>query len=57
MESFGIWPAAEVYRLTKSQRKQLVVERSRRAQLTEAIDGILNPAKQESDHEIPFPVA
>jgi PadR family transcriptional regulator len=44
-----IGPRLRVYRLTKSGRKQLVVERSRWAQLTEAIDGILNPAKQESE--------
>ena len=49
MESFGTCPAAEGYRLTKSGRKQLVVERSRWTQLTEAIDGILNPAKQECE--------
>jgi PadR family transcriptional regulator, regulatory protein PadR len=42
-------PRLRVYRLTKSGRKQLVVERSRWAQLTEAMDGILNPAKQESE--------
>src|ERR1700757_248822 len=44
-----VGPRLRVYRLTKSGRKQLVVERSRWAQLTEAIDGILNPAKQESE--------
>jgi PadR family transcriptional regulator, regulatory protein PadR len=42
-------PRLRIYRLTKSGRKQLVVERSRWAQLTEAIDGILSPAKQESE--------
>jgi transcriptional regulator len=42
-------PRLRIYRLTKSGRKQLVVERSRWAQLTEAIGGILNPAKQESE--------
>ena len=42
-------PRLRVYRLTKSGRKQLVVERSRWAQLREAIEGILNPAKQESE--------
>jgi PadR family transcriptional regulator, regulatory protein PadR len=42
-------PRLRVYRLTKSGRKQLVLERSRWAQLTEAIEGILNPAKQESE--------
>ncbi|HKW56968.1 MAG TPA: PadR family transcriptional regulator [Candidatus Acidoferrum sp.] len=42
-------PRLRIYRLTKSGRKQLVAERSRWAQLTEAIEGILNPAKQESE--------
>jgi PadR family transcriptional regulator, regulatory protein PadR len=42
-------PRLRIYRLTKSGRKQLVLERSRWAQLTEAIEGILNPAKQESE--------
>src|SRR6266481_1877587 len=42
-------PRLRIYRLTKSGRKQLVVERSRWAQVTEAIEGILNPAKQESE--------
>ena len=42
-------PRLRIYRLTKSGRKQLVVERSRWAQLTGAIAGILNPAKQESE--------
>lgn len=42
-------PRLRIYRLTKSGRKQLIVERSRWAQLTEAIEGILNPAKQESE--------
>ena len=41
-------PRLRVYRLTKSGRKQLVVERCRWSQLKEAIEGILNPAKQES---------
>ena len=41
-------PRLRVYRLTKSGRRQLAAERSRWARLTEAIDGILNPAKQES---------
>lgn len=41
-------PRLRVYRLTKSGRKQLVVERCRWSQLTEGIEGILNPAKQES---------
>jgi transcriptional regulator len=42
-------PRLRVYRLTKSGRRQLAAERSRWARLTEAIDGILNPAKQESE--------
>src|SRR5215472_4541549 len=42
-------PRLRVYRLTKSGRRQLVAERSRWAQLTGAIDGILNPAKRESE--------
>ena len=42
-------PRLRIYRLTKSGRKQLVVERSRWAQLTEAIEGILNPAREESE--------
>ena len=42
-------PRLRIYRLTKSGRKQLAAERSRWAQLTEAIQGILNPTKQESE--------
>ena len=42
-------PRLRVYRLTKSGRRQLVAERSRWAQLTGAIDGILNPARRESE--------
>lgn len=38
-----------VYRLTAAGRKQLVSERSRWAQLQEAIAGILEPAKRESE--------
>jgi PadR family transcriptional regulator, regulatory protein PadR len=45
----ALGPRLRIYRLTKSGRKQLVVERSRWAQLTEAIEGILNPTKQESE--------
>ncbi|MGH9773509.1 MAG: PadR family transcriptional regulator [Candidatus Acidiferrales bacterium] len=37
-----------VYRLTPRGRKQLTSERSRWAQISEAIAGILNPAKEES---------
>jgi len=42
-------PRLRIYRLTKSGRKQLVVERSHWAQLTEAMEGILNPAKRGSE--------
>jgi PadR family transcriptional regulator PadR len=38
-----------VYSLTKTGRKQLVTERSRWAQISEAIAGILNPAKKEGE--------
>jgi PadR family transcriptional regulator PadR len=38
-----------VYSLTKSGKKQLVSERSRWAQISEAIAGILNPAKKEGE--------
>jgi PadR family transcriptional regulator, regulatory protein PadR len=44
-----IGPRLRVYRLTKSGRKQLIAERSRWAQITEAIAGVLNPAKQRSE--------
>src|SRR5437879_8973202 len=42
-----VGPRLRIYRLTKSGRKQLAAERSSWAQLTEAIEGILHPAKQE----------
>jgi PadR family transcriptional regulator, regulatory protein PadR len=38
-----------VYRLTAAGRKQLVSERSRWAQLSDAIAGVLNPAGKESE--------
>jgi PadR family transcriptional regulator PadR len=38
-----------VYRLTAAGRKHLVSERSRWAQLSEAIAGVLNPAAEESE--------
>jgi PadR family transcriptional regulator, regulatory protein PadR len=38
-----------VYSLTRTGRKQLLSERSRWAQLSEAIAGILNPAKKKSE--------
>jgi transcriptional regulator len=38
-----------VYKLTPKGKKQLLSERSRWRQLSEAIAGILNPAKKESE--------
>jgi PadR family transcriptional regulator PadR len=38
-----------VYRLTAKGKKQLISERSRWAQLSDAIAGVLNPAKIEGD--------
>jgi PadR family transcriptional regulator, regulatory protein PadR len=38
-----------VYRLTAAGRKQLVSERSRWAQLSDAIAGVLDPAGKESE--------
>jgi PadR family transcriptional regulator PadR len=38
-----------VYRLTAAGRKRLAEERSRWAQLSDAIAGVLNPAKRESE--------
>jgi len=38
-----------VYRLTKAGRKQLVAERSRWARISEAIAGVLEPAKRGSE--------
>jgi PadR family transcriptional regulator PadR len=38
-----------VYRLTVKGKKQLVSERSRWAQLSDAIAGVLNPAKNEGE--------
>jgi PadR family transcriptional regulator, regulatory protein PadR len=38
-----------VYRLTVTGRKQLASERSRWAQLSDAIAGVLNPAGKESE--------
>jgi transcriptional regulator len=42
-------PRLRVYRLTKSGHRQLVSERSRWAQITTAIAGIMNPAKRGSE--------
>jgi PadR family transcriptional regulator PadR len=39
----------KIYRLTAAGKKQLATERSRWAQLTEAVEGILNPAREESE--------
>jgi len=39
----------KVYRLTAAGKKQLESERSRWEQLKEAIEGILNPTKRESE--------
>src|SRR5208282_931545 len=44
-----VGPRLRVYRLTVAGKKQLVSERSRWARLTEAIAGILNPAKKETE--------
>src|SRR5215475_2398509 len=38
-----------VYRLTATGKKQLEAERSRWAQLSDAIAGVLDPAKRESE--------
>ena len=38
-----------VYRLTNAGKKQLASERSRWAQLSDAIAGVLDPAKKESE--------
>jgi PadR family transcriptional regulator, regulatory protein PadR len=38
-----------VYRLTAKGKKQLISERSKWAQLSEAIAGVLNPAKRGAD--------
>jgi PadR family transcriptional regulator, regulatory protein PadR len=39
----------KIYRLTAAGKKQLATERSRWAQLAEAVEGILNPAREESE--------
>jgi PadR family transcriptional regulator PadR len=44
-----VGPRLRVYRLTKSGRKRLVTERSRWERITEAIAGIMNPGKKESE--------
>jgi transcriptional regulator len=42
-------PRLRIYRLTKTGRKRLLAERSRWSKLMEAIAGVLNPAKKESE--------
>jgi PadR family transcriptional regulator, regulatory protein PadR len=39
----------KVYRLTATGKKHLAAERSRWERLTEAVEGILNPARKESE--------
>jgi PadR family transcriptional regulator PadR len=42
-------PRLRIYRLTKAGRKRLTAERSRWSKLLEAIAGVLNPVKKESE--------
>lgn len=44
-----VGPRLRVYRLTPSGKKHLLAERSRWAKVLEAIAGVLNPAKNESE--------
>jgi transcriptional regulator len=44
-----VGPRLRVYRLTNAGKKQLVAERSRWARLMEAIAGVLDPTKKESE--------
>ena len=44
-----VGPRVRVYRLTAAGTRQLVSERSRWERLTGAIDGIMNPAVEESE--------
>jgi len=44
-----VGPRLRVYRLTPSGKKHLLAERSRWEKVLEAIAGVLNPAKQESE--------
>src|SRR6202047_2574626 len=44
-----VGPRLRVYRLTNLGKKHLLAERSRWARLMEAIAGVLNPAKEESE--------
>jgi PadR family transcriptional regulator PadR len=48
-KSSEVGPRLRVYQLTRAGRKQLVSERSRWARLSEAVAGILNPSKKESE--------
>lgn len=60
------WIAAEwkrsennsrVYRLTRPGQRQLAAERSRWARLSEAIAGIMNPARRGARHDVPLRAA
>lgn len=44
-----VGPRLRVYRLTPSGKRHLLAERSRWARLMEAIAGVLNPVKKESE--------
>jgi transcriptional regulator len=44
-----VGPRLRVYRLTASGKKHLLAERSRWAKVLEAISGVLNPGKKESE--------
>ena len=44
-----VGPRLRVYRLTPSGKKHLLAERSRWKKVLEAISGVLNPAKNESE--------
>jgi PadR family transcriptional regulator PadR len=44
-----VGPRLRVYRLTQSGKRHLLAERSRWAKLKEAIAGVLDPAKEESE--------
>jgi PadR family transcriptional regulator PadR len=48
-KSSEVGPRLRVYHLTRAGKKQLLSERSRWARLTEAVAGILNPQKKESE--------
>jgi len=49
MENLGKQPRAKYYRLTANGKKQLTKERSKWAQLSDAIAGVLNPSEDESE--------